>query len=124
MAGQDLCLRSNSISLSQVGIRVVHKIFTVLIRTVGEGYVFTGICLSTGGLPSEGGGLPFERGGVSHFREYGNKVYVWSVRILLECIFVSEVILLFSLRKTRFDCMCVRFMCCCISWPDKNVEVP
>ena len=86
----------------------LSTIFIDCIRSMGEGNVFTGVCLSTGGsalggiwfcLGREGSGLgggshqkadPIQKADPPPRRQPGNKVNRRSVRMLLECILVPK----------------------------------
>ena len=95
-------------------IIIIIIIITDRIRSKGEGYAFTSICLSTGGggccgvSRGRGGGLSkrgglyrgggiFHRGGSPIFQKmetpppYGNTVNAQSVHITLKCILLYNI---------------------------------
>ena len=77
---------------------VLTKITILRVKTVRrfcEGYVFTGVCLSTGGVLPPGGVLPRGRGGASSgggawWRHPPRRLLLRAVRIPLECILVYQ----------------------------------
>ena len=90
----------------------VHVLFTARKRSLGQGYMFTGVCLSTGGVLVRGclfrgDGGPAPGGLTVETHPPPRRLLLRAVRILLECILVNISFIYLHVMSSWELCHCI-----------------